>query len=346
MKTIQFYLLGFSILLFTSCQKESVEIIQDTAAQNITTTSPLGNLIARVSQNPTSQDNVLDHSNCFSVQLPVTVIVNNQQIVVATAADYQIVRNAISAFANDDDLINFIYPITIKYQNFETKVIQNSSQLHDAVEKCGDDNDDLGEIDCVKINYPISFKIYNASNQVASVTTINSNLELFIFLKNLPNNVLIAVNYPISVTNQNGQVVTINNNAELENVIENGISDCHSGNNGGSNNPLLTSVITAGTWKVSYLSNNNSDHTTLYNGYNFSFNANGSSVAVKNTTNINGTWSTRLDSGKSKLVFSFAGSILDELENDWKVIEYTTTTIRLRHGGGDNSSDYLYLIKN
>jgi hypothetical protein len=346
MKTIKFYLLSFSIFLFASCQKESVEIIQDTSAQNITTTSPLGNLIARVSQNPTSQDNVLDHSSCFSVQLPVTVIVNNQQIVVTTAADYQIVQNAINAFTNDDDLINFTYPITIKYQNFQTRVIANPSQLHDAVERCGEDNDDLDEIDCIKINYPISFKIYNASNQVASLTTINSNLELFNFFKNLPNNVLIAVNYPISVTNQNGQVVTINNNAELENIIENGISGCHNGNNGGNNNPLLTTIITTGTWKVSYLSNNSSDHTASYDGYNFTFNTNGSSIAVKNTTNINGTWSTRLDSGQTKLILSFTGSTLDELENDWKVIEFTTTTIRLRHGGGSNSSDYLYLIKN
>jgi hypothetical protein len=345
MKTLQFCLLSLSIFLFVSCQKESVEIIQDDTTQNITATSNLGSLIARVSQNPTSKDNVLDNSNCFSVQLPVTVIVNGQQIVVATEANYQTVQNAINAFNNDDDIVNFVYPITIKYQNFETKVIQNVAQLHQAMEQCGDDNDDLDEIDCVKINYPISFNIYNANNQIASVTTINSNAELFNFLRNLPNNILIALNFPVSVTNPNGQVVNINNNAQLVEIIENAVTSCHS-NNGGPGNPNLIGVLSTGTWRVTYLSDNNVVNTGFYEGYNFTFNSNLSSKAVKNATMIEGSWVTYTDSGQNKLTLSFAGSTLDQMENDWKVIEFTGTILKLRHGGGSDSSDYLNLTKN
>ena len=345
MKTFKIYLLGFSIFFFVSCQKESVEIIQDDTTQNITATSNLGSLVARVAQNPTSKDNVLDNSNCFSVKLPVTVIVNGQQIVVATEANYQTVQNAINAFNNDDDLVNFVYPITIKYQNFETKVIENASKLNQAMEQCGDDNDDLDEIDCVKINYPISFKIYNANNQIASVTTINSNAELFNFLKNLPNNILIALNFPISVTNPNGQVVSINNNAQLVEIIENAVTICHS-NNGGPGNLNLIAVLTSGTWRVTLLSDNNFDNTAFYNGYNFTFNTDRSSKAVKDATMIEGSWAAYTDSGQNKLTLSFDGATLDQLENDWKVLEYTSTYIRLKHGDGSASSDYLKLSKN
>ena len=82
MRASQFIFLGFLSILFFSCQKEENEVIQD-PTQNLNKTSPLVNLLSRVSQNATSQDNVLDNSSCFSVQLPVTVIVNGDNVVVA-----------------------------------------------------------------------------------------------------------------------------------------------------------------------------------------------------------------------------------------------------------------------
>jgi hypothetical protein len=348
MKTLQFCLLSLSIFLFVSCQKESVEIIQDDTTQNITATSSLGSLIARVSQNPTSKDNVLDNSNCFSVQLPVTVIVNNQQIVVATAANYQTVQNAINAFNNDDDIVNFVYPITIKYQNFDTEVIQNVAQLQQAMQQCGDDNDDDAEIDCVKINYPVSFNIYNANQQITSVTTINSNAELFNFLINIPYNYFIALNFPVSVTNPNGQVVSINNNAQLEEIIENAVTTCYLVNGGTALSNNYTVPLTYNsTWRVTYASNDNVVNTDYYEGYNFTFNTDLSSKAVKSATIINGSWTgyTDYSSPIGKLVLSFEGSTLNQLEKDWKIIEFGQT-IKLKHGNGDNSSDYLNLTKN
>ena len=54
-----------------------------------------------------------------------------------------------------------------------------------------------------------------------------------------------------------------------------------------------------------------------------------------------------MDSGEEKLEFSFDGITLDELEDDWEVIEYTATQIRLKDvSGGNGGTDYLYLTKN
>ena len=40
-------------------------------------------------------------------------------------------------------------------------------------------------------------------------------------------------------------------------------------------------------------------------------------------------------------------NILDELEDDWEVVEFTATQIRLKDvSGGDGSTDYLYFTKN
>jgi hypothetical protein len=347
MKAIKFITVFFLVGVLFSCQKESVEILQDDTTQNITAASPLGSLLSRVSQSPTSNDNILDNTNCFRVQLPVTVIVNTKQIVVATEADYQLVKDAINEASNDDDIVNFVFPITIKYKDFKTRVIENAQKLHDAIEDChdDDDDDDLDEIECIKIKYPITFNIYNANNQIATTITINNNEALFNFIKNLATNVLIAVNYPISITNPAGQVIVINNNAALESIIENAIKDCHHG--GGGNISPLGAILTSGNWKVSYAVNDNQENTTIYSGYNFTFNANGTVAAVKETNTFNGTWSSALDGSEVKLKLAFSAATFSGLNESWKVIEFTTTKIRLRHGSnGGGRSDYLYFTKN
>jgi hypothetical protein len=339
------YVLNLSLigLFLMSCQTEENEVIQD-PNQNLTNISPLTTLMTRVTQNPTSGDNIMDNSSCFSVVLPATVIVNGQNIVVSTQADYQTVQDAIDAFSNDDDIVNFIYPITIQFQNFSTQVLQDSDDLDDVIDDCGED-DDFDEIDCISFNFPIVINVYNANNQLANTITINNNTDLYNFLENLEDNEYIAIQYPISLIDSNGDNITITNNDQLEDVIEDSIDDCDASPSGGGSS-ALSSIIVDGTWYVSYFFDD-TDETSDYAGYNFTFNVSGNATAVKNTTTINGSWSNYIDSGDEKLEFSFNGSVLDELEDDWEVIEYSATQIRLKDvSGGGSGTDYLYLTKN
>lgn len=339
------YVLNLSLigLFLMSCQTEENEVIQD-PNQNLSNVSPLTTLMTRVTQNPTSGDNIMDNSSCFSVVLPATVIVNGQNIVVSTQADYQTVQDAIDAFSNDDDIVNFIYPITIQFQNFSTQVLQDSDDLDDVIDDCGED-DGFDEIDCISFNFPIVINVYNANNQLANTITINNNTDLYNFLENLEDNEYVAIQYPISLIDSNGVNVTITSNDQLEDVIEDSIDDCDDSPSGGGST-TLSSIIVEGTWYVSYFFDD-TDETSDYAGYNFTFNVSGTATAVKNTTTINGSWSNYIDSGDEKLEFSFDGSILDELEDDWEVTEYSATQIRLKDvSGGGSGTDYLYLTKN
>jgi hypothetical protein len=336
-------LLLVSLSIF-SCQTEESVIVEDTN-QNLIASSPLTSLLSRVSQNTTSQDNVLDNSSCFAVQLPVVVIVNNQQITISTTSDYQIVQDAIEAFSNDDDIVNFIYPITIIYQNFSTQVISNSNTLDDVLDDCAED-DDFDEIDCISFNYPIVINVYNSNNQLAETITIQNNAQLYVFIENLDNNDLVAINYPISLQNSNGQTIIINSNNELENFIEDSIYDCDNSPGGSVGTASLTNTITNGTWFISYYFDD-LDETSNYNGYNFTFNTNGTLIAIKNSASTNGTWSNYMDSGQEKLEFAFDGLTLDDLEDDWKVIEFSSNIIKLKDvSGGNGGTDYLYFTKN
>lgn len=343
MKTIKYLLMSFTAIVFISCQNEETLVIQDTT-QNLTAVSPLTSLISRVSQNPTSKDNILDNSSCFNVRLPVIVIANGTHITVSSQNDYHTVQNALDAFSNDDDIVNFVYPITIQYQNFSTQLITNVDQLDDVIDNC-DEDDGFDEIDCIHINYPIKIDIYNANSQIAKTITIQNDTDLYNFLEDIESNVFISINYPISITNRNGQNVVIINNSDFEDSIEASIKDCDT-NSGTIGNPNFTSILTDGTWHVSYYFDN-IDETSNYNGYNFTFNSNGSVAAVKGTNNIGGAWSTFVNSGQDIFLLKFDDSKLDELEDDWKITEYTTTNVRLKNeSNSSGETHYLYFTKN
>lgn len=343
MKTIRLLLIFTLSCVLTQCQKEEKEIIDETPQTgSITTGSPLSGLLSRTTQNPTASDNVLDNSSCFSVVLPVTVVVNGTTITVTTQNDYQTVQDAIDAFSNDDDIVNFNYPITIQFQNFTTQIISNSNQLDDVMDDCGED-DGLDEIDCISINYPIVINVYNTNTQSTSTVTVQGNSQLFNFINGLTTGVIAAIVYPISVNNSNGQNVVINNNAQLESFIEDSIDDC---DDSGTSNPSFISILTTGSWYVSYFNEDGDVQTSDYNGYNFTFNANNTIGVVKNSVSTTGTWSTYTDSGYNKLDLNFANPSLEELEEDWIIQEYTTTIIRLKHvSGGNGGTDYLYFTK-
>lgn len=343
MKTIQLLLILALSFALTDCQKEEEEIITDTPpTESIVTGSPLSKLISRNSQNPTACDNVLDNTSCFSVVLPVTVTVNGNQVIVTSKDDYQTVQD-LKDNTSGNDIVYFSYPITIKYENFTTQVINNWSDLNDAAEDCSDD-DGLDEIDCVVINYPIVINVYNTGTQTTNTVTIQSNTQLYNFINGLTSNVIAAIVYPISATNSNGQNVVINSNTQLESFLEDAIDDC---DDSVIVNPPFTTVLTTGSWYVSYFYESNEDYTSDYIGYAFTFDNLGSSNVTYNSTSSNGTWSSYNTGSDNIFVLSFDDSNLAELEEDWIIMEYTNTTIRLKTiSGGSGDTHYLNLTKN
>lgn len=331
------------ILFLSSCQEEEETVIQDTA-QSFEKSSPLAGLLLRISQSPTSSDNVLDNTSCFSVQLPVTVIVNNTQITVTESSEYQLVQDAIDAFSDDDDLVNFIYPIIIRYQNFQTQVIDDADEFEDVLDDC-DDDDGFDEIDCVSLVYPVMISVYDSNNQLANTVSITGNSALFNFLNNLNDNTFVAINYPISAVNSNGSTVILNSNNELENFIEEAIDDCDDDNSGSSGNTELSTILTSGTWYVQYCFYDEEDETDFYQGFVFDFNSNQTVIAVRNSLAIDGDWDLDTQATYQKLSLNFDGSELDYIETEWKVVEYSNTSIRLKKQHS-NRTDYLTFKKN
>jgi hypothetical protein len=109
---------------------------------------------------------------------------------------------------------------------------------------------------------------------------------------------------------------------------------------------LLSEVIVSGPWKIFSFIDGGEDKTADYLGYVFTFSANGTSLAVRNATSLTGNWASYVDSDYSKLELSFLGDTLEEIEDDWRVIEFSETLIKLSNvSGGDGEVHYLTFEK-
>ena len=105
-----------------------------------------------------------------------------------------------------------------------------------------------------------------------------------------------------------------------------------------------STVVTQGTWKITYFNDSGSDQTTNYTGYTFAFVSGGSAGAILGSVVTNGTWNSYNDDSQNKLYLSFGSTApLAKLKSDWHIVEETTVKIRMEDtsGGGNGSTDFL-----
>ena len=110
----------------------------------------------------------------------------------------------------------------------------------------------------------------------------------------------------------------------------------------------LVNSLTMGDWYITYYFDD-TDETTNYTDYVFNFASDGSATANLMGTITNGFWNTSVgDQTALELNLNFGNtSPLDELAEDWDVLEVTNDIIRLKDvSGGDGSIDYLTFERN
>ena len=122
-------------------------------------------------------------------------------------------------------------------------------------------------------------------------------------------------------------------------------------------NPVINTV-NQGTWRVTYYYDTDSDETSDFTGYNFTFGASNVLSATNGTNTYTGSWSVTSDdsddsnddSSSSDLDFNilFASPAnFAELSDDWDIISRTDTKVQLIDiSGGNGGTDYLTFEKN
>ena len=89
------------------------------------------------------------------------------------------------------------------------------------------------------------------------------------------------------------------------------------------------------------------DETNDYNGYNLTFNSDGTVLAENNNNTISGTWSVVNSSNGLDVILSFGTAMpFDEFNDDWDVVTYNNTSVELFDvSGGNGGTDYLTFQK-
>ncbi|MEZ4875479.1 MAG: hypothetical protein R2793_08520 [Flavobacteriaceae bacterium] len=333
--SLHFLLLLVLTLLFASCQKEEQQIIDDTNnAETIAANSTLTGLLRSASQNDGSTDDIIDSSSCIHVVYPVQVVANGQELTITSESDLQLIEDIFNQFPGDIDTLQIVFPITVSLEDFTQITVNSQTELDSLIANC--QNAITDDFNCVDFVYPITVFTYNSNNEQTGTQTISNDAAWFAFLIGLDESSYFAIDYPITVI-VNGTSVTVNSNTELLNAIQQ--ADCNSGGNTTTSN--FEDVIVTGVWYVTYFFDD-LDETADFASYEFTFATDGTAQASNNAGNTPGTWNYYLDSGVEKVdLFFGTASPLDEIDEDWEILEATENIIRLKHISGDGSVDFL-----
>nr|WP_294786174.1 hypothetical protein [uncultured Flavobacterium sp.] len=328
--------------LFLSCQSEIDE--QSSNMQGtVSKESPLTSYMQRVAMVPTVQDNVVDGSSYCTIKFPYTVRVNNQQIAVNAAADYQKIIDNINASTTDDDIVKIDFPVTMVYYNYIEKFIPNQNDFDTLIDYWNLYPDLLSKINGLNIQYPITINSYNSLNQAVSSQSIVSDQTFFNFIKNLNDSQYISLKYPISVVDYDGKTKSLASNLDFENAIKYAIDYCPENNIASYD---FVQTITKGSWNIPYFFDA-SDQTTSFSGYSFVFKSDNSVTATKGAVTETGQWEFLSQYGAGKLILTFNSQPLSKLKvtyYGWNLFEINNSEIRLR--AVSNNSSYLYFSKN
>lgn len=95
-----------------------------------------------------------------------------------------------------------------------------------------------------------------------------------------------------------------------------------------------------GNWRVS-LYFDGGDETYKFDGYAFNFGSNNTVTATNGAIVKTGTWSQT----STKLILDFsADAVFSDLNDDWQIVEKTTTSIKLKDDNPDQD-DRLEFVK-
>lgn len=319
----------FVFMFFSSCQDEISQIDDLNDQETIIPNSALANLMSRASANFGAADDILDGASCFSVELPVTIEVSDVTITIETEADLEQLENLLDNATLDDDILDFIFPITIIFSDYSQIVIENEDQLQNIIDACIDEEN--GPIECADFVYPISFSVFNAEFILVDTVIIHNDEALYAFLDGLEddeNALIVSINFPISIAYANGETVEVTTNEELANAIEAAEQYCDDGSSYCSQEDLTANLVEC-PWEVFLYTNNDTD--SLDGPYQFNFNENGV-LTIEGITSETHTTSWDLIETDAGLELNIAAFYYYEAQfGNWLVVECDTYGLRLEH---------------
>ncbi|WP_458627482.1 hypothetical protein [Winogradskyella sp. PC D3.3] len=303
----------FALFCLSSCQDEITEIDNLDGQEIIVPSSNLANLISRTTANFGAADDVLDGASCFSVELPVTIVVSDISVLIETESDLHQLESLINGVNNSDDDLDFVFPIVIIFSDYSQMVIENEDELDGLINECV--SDDYDSIDCVDFVYPISFSVFNSGFNLIDTVIIENDETLYSFLNDLEadeNAVIVSLNFPVSLQYATGESLDVYTNQELAEAIESADQFCEDH----CDDESITLALIECQWKLELYSS-----FPEFEGFLLNFNTDGSFDIIMDNDQVfseENSWSMVSNATGSFLVLSTS---FEDLGGDWMITE-------------------------
>ncbi|MEW4924944.1 hypothetical protein [Algibacter sp. 2305UL17-15] len=323
-----------SILSFTSCQDE-IDNENGNRENTNSASSPTANNLERSSMYDGSFDDFLDGMSCSSILLPVTATINNTQITIINESQYNLVLNILGEFTNDDDSIEFQFPLSVRLSNYTEVVVSNQTEYDALMNACeAAENEAKNAINCLNIDFPITILTFDLNVDQTGSVVIESEQQLYAYMNNFGDDALFSVNYPITATLNSDTVVEITSDMDLSTRINECLGIEDDMDEAEENADKLENILVEGTFKVESFVVAGVNTANDYADYTIDF-ANDLSCTAKNTANaaiedVQGTYTVASELDVF-LSLAFSGNATFELlNNTWEVTSYSESSISLK----------------
>jgi hypothetical protein len=320
-----------AILGFTSCQSE-VDDVQGVNPNTNAANSTTANNLKRTSMYDGSFDDFIDGASCSSILLPATAKVNGIQVSLLSQLDYQQVITILGQFNNDQDSVVLQFPLRVRTSNYTEVTANNQTEYNAILNACSAaEASGQGAITSLNINFPITILTYNVSLQQTGSIVITSEKQLFTYMSNISSTELFSVNYPITVTMIGGTEATVNSDAELQSNINASLATQTTITQAEQNSKKVETILVNGMFKVQSFVTAGVDSANNYKDATVDF-ANDWTMKAGTAlvTTATGTYTVSSEADVF-LKLTFTGfTSFNLLNNTWKVVSYSTSSITLQ----------------
>lgn len=322
------------LMLISSCRQEEYAYVGTPPEQSLSIGSTIISLLQGTTSNDGSADNLIDQASCFSVQLPVSVIVNGTQILVEDQKDYEVIELIFDEYEDDEDTLEIIFPITIIMNDFSTNAVLNAEELSIFRDGCPEENEADDDIECVDIQYPITASIFNSNSEIIDTISFMDDMSFNSFLNNLTDDDFVSLNFPITLLLHDGTSVEVSSIVALENVIEDNKDACDEDDDNDFNDDDCIDCTTTeflevwaecSNWEAHLVEIDGESRAVEYSSYVFTFQEDGSVLAVSDTETIVGTWVSSSANDKVFITITVPG--LDNINGLWELQEIKRTLL-------------------
>jgi hypothetical protein len=109
----------------------------------------------------------------------------------------------------------------------------------------------------------------------------------------------------------------------------------------------VQNMVKDSKWKIIQYTENGTDETYKFSGYEFTFKDGGAASAIKSGVTTNGSWSARQSSNHLEFIINFGtNKPLDEISDDWHFIQQSGNTMKFEDvSGGNGDTETLVFEK-